>query len=174
MKRAQTPHVNIITPMHVCAGGANCGDLGSATCCYNNVINGDRLCGINVFEPPCIIVDLTPTPSAVRETFVPTSNLPLVATTSPAASPSPAAAVTPTTATRPPVVPGGGTTAPSLLDRSTAVDAPTHSTPGAIRSIHRWCFVYFSLGSVASEDCCGRFACVRAFIFRALLTAPVS
>ncbi|CAM9975342.1 unnamed protein product [Ectocarpus sp. 13 AM-2016] len=94
-------------------GGSGCGELGSATCCYDNIINAGLVCGVDVLEAPCIIINFTPAPLAEGETAAP-----LPAPTSPApATAAPATAapftVSPDTAAPAPAAPAAETEAPS-------------------------------------------------------------
>ncbi|CBJ28012.1 hypothetical protein Esi_0089_0053 [Ectocarpus siliculosus] len=94
-------------------GGSGCGELGSATCCFDNIINAGKVCGVDVLEAPCIIINFTPAPLAEGETAAP-----LPAPTSPApATAAPATAapftVSPDTAAPAPAAPVAETEAPS-------------------------------------------------------------
>ncbi|CAM9347956.1 unnamed protein product [Ectocarpus sp. 12 AP-2014] len=94
-------------------GGSGCGELGSATCCYDNIINAGLVCGVDVLEAPCIIINFTPAPLAEGETAAP---LPAPTSAAPAtAAPATAApfTVSPDTAAPAPAAPAAETEAPS-------------------------------------------------------------
>ncbi|CAB1099232.1 unnamed protein product [Ectocarpus sp. CCAP 1310/34] len=84
-------------------GGSGCGELGSATCCYDNIISAGLVCGVDVLEAPCIIINYTPAPLAEGVTAPAT------------AAPATAApfTVSPGTAAPVPAAPAAETEAPS-------------------------------------------------------------
>eukprot|EP00904_Undaria_pinnatifida_P009763 jgi/Undpi1/5917/HiC_scaffold_2.g01191.m1 len=102
-------------------GGEGCGILGSADCCFDNIIAAQLVCGVDVFEAPCIVDDdvltPTPTPTAQGETAPPTTLPPITAPVSPnpTAQPAPSdvSAAPATSPTGSPVMSRGNpTTAP--------------------------------------------------------------
>ncbi|CAN0172840.1 unnamed protein product [Pylaiella littoralis] len=73
-------------------GGSGCGALGSADCCIENIVTGDLICGVNAFEAPCLIVEVTPAPLAAGETSAPVpppTAAPVAPTAAPVAASSP-------------------------------------------------------------------------------------
>ncbi|CAM9363763.1 unnamed protein product [Ectocarpus fasciculatus] len=95
-------------------GGDGCGALGSADCCFDNIISAGLVCGVDTLEAPCIIVAFTPAPLAEGETAAP---LPAPTSAPPAtaapATPAPLTAAPDTAAPAAPVAPVAGTEAPS-------------------------------------------------------------
>lgn len=91
-------------PLSQKTGGSGCGALGSADCCFDNIINGDRFCDVNAFEAPCIIASLTPSPLAAGQTSAPLpvatpapSLAPVAPTPAPVAAPMAAPVAAPAT-----------------------------------------------------------------------------
>lgn len=122
-----TRHVPATTAV---AGGSGCGDLGSADCCYDFIVNAGLVCGVDVLEAPCIVVEFTPAPLAEGETAAP---LPAPTSTAPAtAAPATAAPapVAPAAETEAPSTPAPGVTE-SPVSRDGVVGVPTPSPGGS-------------------------------------------
>eukprot|EP00903_Cladosiphon_okamuranus_P009739 g9260.t1 len=97
-------------------GGAGCGALGSADCCYDNIINGDRVCSVTAFEAPCIVIPFTPSP------------LPDGHTRAPLADPTPAPSLAPAVPTPAPVAPVAAPVTEDPLPRE--IEEPTAAPNG--------------------------------------------
>ncbi|CAM9541040.1 unnamed protein product, partial [Ectocarpus sp. 8 AP-2014] len=109
-------------------GGSGCGELGSATCCFDNIINAGLVCGVDVLEAPCIIINFTPAPLAEGETAAP-----LPAPTSPApatAAPATAAPFTVSPDTAAPAAPAPAAPAAPAAE----TEAPSTPAPVATES----------------------------------------
>eukprot|EP00752_Nemacystus_decipiens_P011233 g9983.t1 len=120
-------------------GGDGCGALGSADCCHDNIIAGDRICEVNAFEAPCIIVDITPAPLAEGETLAPLPAptpppSPVPVTTAPVAAPVMEATQAPVMAapspTAAPVSREIDPPTPAPVAGGVGTNAPSANTPG--------------------------------------------